>query len=413
MFIKINKNVFKVNIDTILYVSFLLTTTSFFFFDSIRSLQTLFSLLVALAILSRRKLQFATILLPLFLIVLFINGIKILNIENYGLVGAASPSGLNILIFFSCLITEKPSFIYKIFDFYLKIFIFMNSFSIFYYINILFNWGAAYEIINLGGRGFIYRNYSNLAIFTDYTIYNFGSFTISRLGGMFEEPGMLGTYAGVLLVADIIAFPNRKFTKFILAIFGILSISFAFAIFILFIGCYYLATIKFQRKKTIITFIIAIILITGITRAVPEEIRIGYDILLFDRFSLENGQLVGDNRDPYKQQFEKYLQKATILQLALGNGIGSNQQSAEASYSSYHKYLYELGFLGFSLLLLYPIYFLVYIPCKFKKFRYLPLTVVCGLSLYQRPDFLSSHYFILYAIILFVLGKRYKFNMLK
>lgn len=401
-FLSINYN--KSIIDIILYLIFLLSTTSFFFFDKIKSWQTLFSLLVSLVILYRRKRRkLKSKLLPfIFLIVvLYINITKIINIERYNSIVVASPSGLNFLIFLSCLITEDSYFIYKIFDYYLKIFIFMNSFSIYYYINILFDWGAAYEMISLANDDFIFRNYNNLAIFLDPTIYKFGSFYISRLGGMFEEPGMLGTYAGILLVIDIIVFPKRKFTKFMLVTFGILSISLAFAIFLFFILIYYIYyyIIISKSTKKIIILMIIIFSIISITGLVPAEIRNAYEILLFNRLEIKDNRLAGDNRAIYQNIFESYLKRANVVQLAFGNGINSNTDQ-EAQYASYHKFIYELGFIGFSLLLIYPIYFLIYIPLRSKKIRhYLLLTIVCGLSLYQRPDFFSSQMIMLYIII--------------
>lgn len=421
-------NIYKsINIDIILYLSFLFFTTTFFFFEETK-LPTLFSLLVSLLILYRRrknKLKKIKIIFPLILIILYINITKILNLEELE-ISAASPSGLNLLIFFSCIITEKSYFIYKIFDYYLKIFIFMNSFSLYYYINILFNWGAAYEMVSLGSGDFYFRNYNNLAIFVDGTIYKFGEFYISRLGGMFEEPGMLGTYAGILLVIDIILFPKRKFTKFMLVTFGILSVSFAFSFFLIFILIYYVLVLikliiryyKYNKlllkkllRKIICWMIILIISITTIIERLPKEIKDAYEFILIERFEIKDNQLAGDNRAVYQKYFESYLERASVVKLAFGNGIGKNDP--EARYASYHLFLYQIGFIGFSLVLIYPIYFLVYIPLRSKKLRYLPLTVVCGLSLYQRPDFLSSHYFMLYSIILVFFGSKHKFNLPK
>lgn len=210
---------------------------------------------------------------------------------------------------------------------------------------------------------------------------------IPRLGGMFEEPGMLGTFSGILLAFDILFFPKKITRKVILSIYGILSLSMAFYIFAAFIGLYLL---RKHFKKVMIYVLLFSVLAVLFT---PPPIKEAVQVTILNRFTIgENGWLEGDNRySIYADQFNTYFNNANTYQILFGNGIGSNNNEG-AHFATYQGYIYEAGILGFFLMFIFLSYFLLYLPFKYKRKDILLLTILPILSIYQgrqSVDFLT------------------------
>lgn len=391
------QDLFVVNKDKVkifFVTAVVLFSISFFFFDPSfspfgRAIQSLviYGSIFLLLILDGFKLKLT---LPFF--VLF----SYLFILNYSRVGDLSAfsysnlifSGTNILLFLAITYKRfKGEIFLRSFDIIVYLFVLLNIFSLIFYISIFLNIYTPYDLINLGGRGYFYRDYFNLAIFTDYTIYPFGPYVIPRLGGMFEEPGMLGTFSGILLAFDILFFPKKITRKVILSIYGILSLSMAFYIFAAFIGLYLL---RKHFKKVMIYVLLFSVLAVLFT---PPPIKEAVQVTILNRFTIgENGWLEGDNRySIYADQFNTYFNNANTYQILFGNGIGSNNNEG-AHFATYQGYIYEAGILGFFLMFIFLSYFLLYLPFKYKRKDILLLTILPILSIYQgrqSVDFLT------------------------
>lgn len=400
----------------LLYFSILFLNTEFYFFDGIDYIPRYISLgvsiiLTALLVVIKKKVKIHYTILILFAYVIIFNLSKIINYSRYDILFLIYPVLLDKIIFLSIFLRENSKIVKSVFNLYLKVVIIMTLPSIYYFFNILLNWGHKYELVSIEGRG-PFINYNNIAIFA--AIFNFGSFKISRLGGMFIEPGALGTWASILLVADILLFPKRKSTKIILIILGILSLSFAFFIGLIFIIIYYIIILFMNKKNNILVDKKDIIIILLVLLAViilllfllPEDIQNAFNYIVLQRFAItEEGTLVGDNRRIDLILYNNYLQNdATYQDILIGKGPNAAYEDRIA-VASVFSILYNTGFIGFSVLVIFLIYFFVYIPLKTSNFKVLIITIYPLLSIYQRTDIFSAKYLLLYAVIYISLKK--------
>ncbi|MDA8090979.1 MAG: hypothetical protein M0Z61_12275 [Nitrospiraceae bacterium] len=391
------------SLDIALYVLFLFFNTTFFFFDLFHfgKLNSLIAALIAMAIALRKNSGFK-FLPPVFFFFLFVllsNISKLINYDKYGFFSAAYVSTLFQFIFLGYLLSEDKAVLKKVFDVFLKLLLVLTVPGIIYYFLILFSVNIPYHHVDLGGRGvFLYRDYQNLAIVAEYPyIFHIGRFTITRLCGMFEEPGMLATILGVLLIADMIVFPEKKRRKYFIIAAGLMTFSFAFMIFLLSMSLFYM-------KKRHVWKIVAAIFILALAYIVlaPAELKNMLNILVFNRFiptedASSHGMMVlsGDDRIGFLLMFLDYFKNETLITQLFGNGPGSNQ-----IFLSFAPIIYEYGLIGFFLVISMLAYFFIYLPVRSGKKKYLLLTLMPLLSMYQRPDFISGYYFIAYAMMM-------------
>lgn len=270
-------------------------------------------------------------------------------------------------------------------------FIIINTLSFFVFVLFTFKIPLPYETINLAGRGFLYNKYLNILIVCNYVNIDYGNFIISRFNGAFPEPSWLGTYAGLLLIIDLILFPNEKLKRNFIIFLGLFTFSFAFYIFLIFFLIF-----KISFKRIIYISILATVSIFFLLKFIPQKPMEYISLMTIERFTVKDGKLVGNNRAIDDMKFNKYLDRASGITLLFGNGKGRNGDN-EASYSSYVGIIYESGFIGFGLFLLVHFYYLIFLPVKFKQYKYLIITILPILSIYygvQVIGFLTLLYFI-------------------
>ena len=371
--------------------SFYFFNPSFFYPGRIIQSIVIYYLLFILLYLENFKVQITIPLIILFIHLFIYNYSGIFNWNSINLSNLFF-SGTNILLLFAISYKRMKGEIFlKAFNNIVFIFILCNIFSLLIYIIIvILNINLPYELINLGGRGFIYRNYFHIAIFNDYAVYQAGIYKVLRLCGIFEEPGMLGTYVGIIMIFDFIFFPNKKNRKIILLIYGVLTLSMAFYSFLFFISTYLL----FQKKGLKIT-VITLIFVLIIVLCIPSEIKNVFEINLIQRFyfNRETLRFEGDSRYTlFYNKFQNYIKYySNNWQILFGNGKGSNSEHSEARYSAYYGIIYEEGYIGFFNILIFLFYFFIYRPIKNNKSIVLLLTVPLILSIYQgrtSADFL-------------------------
>lgn len=393
------------NFTVIVYLILLLLNTPFFYFDlySIPGLVTIVSSPFMFIIVMRNKIKVLPIVFLLFFYVFIINLSKFTNIERYSLIDSIYISALFPCLFAAYLISEKEYVIKRVFNLYTYIMILLCIPSIFYYFNIMFNIGLPYDMVALGDRSAMFRNYNNLAIFTDYSIITVGKFNVARLCGLFGEPGALGTIMGVLLVADTVAFPEKKVRKALILAIGFLTFSlFFFVTLILYI-------IYSLRNISCIRLVQLCILVTIVVTILPSDIKEAFDYFILQRitFSGDTQWFAGDNRLDFGIRFRDYLDTASPYQMFFGNGVKSSVLDAGAQYASFHGILYDAGFIGFLTIIIFYSYFYLYRPFIVRAWPYLLITIMPMLSLYQRGD-VTSYYYILAAIVVYHSFKSYK-----
>jgi hypothetical protein len=255
-----------------------------------------------------------------------------------------------------------------------------------------------YSLIGLSGRGELYRSYAGLAVVGDYSLLTISGVTISRLCGMFEEPGLLGSVLGVFLAIDVVFFPGRHAArKLLLAGFGILTGSLAFFVMLSFVAVHFVFASGARLGRTAL----AVALVTAVlsTSAVANQAA---QLFFLGRLEFNSDRGVyGNNRAVYGERFtNEYLTKAKFSRVLLGNGPSSNSENAEGQFSSYLGIVYENGVLASVLLLAFVAYFAA-IPLAYWRSP-LSFLVLLGpfLSLYQRPDFQGTSYLLLFAMLL-------------
>lgn len=383
---KLNKERIEIFVITILGIfsfSFYFFDPSFSAFGNIFKSVVIYSFVFALLLLEGFKIRISLPLILLFTYLCIYNYSGIFSLIDFDYADFFF-SGVNILFFFAIIYKRmKGSILLKTFDNIIFIFILVNFLSLFFWILIFLNIDIPYKLISLGGRGFFYRNYFNLAIFNDYGSNLVGTFKVFRLCGIFEEPGILGTYAGILLAFDFLFFPKKKTRKIILLIYGFLSLSMAFFVFLIFIFLYFICK---KPVKSIVFMLIFIILFTLFISIIPNPIKDFLNYKIIGRFSIdkETGKFIGDNRYRlYHDKFQNYIKyDANNYQLLFGNGKDTNMRK-EAGFSSYVKYIYESGYIGFLIMITFLAYLLIYNPIKYKKTKVILLTILPILSIYQ------------------------------
>lgn len=407
------RTVAAINVDFWAYTAFLFVTTTFFFFDP--EAYTPKIVIVAVSwiflgiVIARRTFRFQPVFFLSIAYLLLIQVSKFSGVDRFdSILDLVYPWGLVNILFMLYFLSEDRKLALKVIDRYISIFVLLNIPSIFFFFALMLNLGLDYQLVTLGGReGTMYRNYYNLAIFGDYQILSYGGVTVARLAGLFEEAGMLGTYVSVLLATDLIAFPKRRLRKLALLTLGVLSLSLAFYVFLL-LAALYAATRRNNGKQIVVMLCV----ITGATAFVPDAIQEPFVNLVVERFQTnDEGFLEGDSRYiEYSRRYSDYLASASSSELAVGHGARSNRLEKAANYASYQGIVYEGGFIGLFLVVSFTAYFLFWLPLRKRDYSTCILSIFPVLSLYQRPDFLSSYFIVIYAAIFFMSSARNESN---
>jgi hypothetical protein len=148
---------------------------------------------------------------------------------------------------------------------------------------------------------------------------------------------------------------------------------------------------------------IAVCMVGIIAALAPDGLRDAFSNLIVQRFQVsEDGFLEGDTRYiEYSSRYSEYLRTATASELAFGHGARSNQLDERAHYASYQGIVYEGGFFGLLLVALFSGYLLLAGPLRAGAYSTCALCLFPMLSLYQRPDFLSAYFIVMYVAVYF------------
>ena len=201
-----------------------------------------------------------------------------------------------------------------------------------------------------------------------------------RFFGLYDEPGVIGTFSSVFLICD--NFDFKKKLNIVLLVSGILSMSLPFYAVIFF----YILTHVSWKYKILLVSIISIIAVS----LYNNEIIYYY---VFRRFTFEDGTFVGDNRtiDSFESFYKNFKNGPDYL-WGLGAGTSALQNYGG---SSYKQIIVDYGFLFFIVYVI-ALYANGFSITKWKKSIF--YGIIIFLVLYQRP-FISS---IVYVFIIIV-----------
>ncbi|GBF33831.1 hypothetical protein DCCM_2942 [Desulfocucumis palustris] len=297
-----------------------------------------------------------------------------------------------MLLIFEFLLLDASNKV-KVFHYFRKIMVVLLFFGILVYGMRMVLGTGLFEQVNFYSQNIAEHGYYYLRLCQFYILE--GGY-VSRLCGPFNEPGVVGTFAALLLIAD--QFDLRKKGNIVLLVAGVLSFSLAF--FILCAGYIVLCAATERRKDFLVIILIVVILLVFLLpylRSVSTVI----DELAY-RFTITGDGLAGDNRtdDVYEAFFSSYMQTADRW---LGLGTGAKDSLTRGANLSYKTLIIEYGIIGFAYLSLG----LLFLPMvgKWKNRRCIYFVLLFLASIYQRPNVMVLSY-----LVLLIGGTEYCFS---
>lgn len=217
---------------------------------------------------------------------------------------------------------------------------------------------------------------------------------VTRLCGLFNEPGYLGTMIAFVLCTENMNLKDKK--NIIMFIAGCCTLSVAF---FLIVALYTIIT-KVKDPK----YIIPLVLLFAFYFFVLPHIHFSNVAVqrLVNRLSFANGALVGDNRSNsvIDGVLADVLSSPEYMLWGYGNGYTSTLTYL-GGISTYKSYIINFGLVGFGLIFIPPILEAIR---QSRMNRTIVIYIICFvLSIYQRPNIYSLSYFaVLYGGIIYM-----------
>jgi hypothetical protein len=213
---------------------------------------------------------------------------------------------------------------------------------------------------------------------------------IYRNGGIFDEPGFLGTVSAFILMAERYNLKNKQ-NLFIFFI-GVSSLSFAFLLLTM---LYFILSIKKSFKYILVMIVTFTILLEFYPNSPLNEFTIERLTMFID------GNKLSDNRDIHLSKNWEDWKSSDIKGIFFGN-----IQTDEGS--SWKSLLIRSGLTG--VFALFIIYFFIFKKINYKQLGYYEYIFILLfiLSLYQRQDILNP-----YMLLIFMVGLNSKYFILK
>lgn len=274
------------------------------------------------------------------------------------------------------------SYLHSVIDKFSKIYAFAITPSIFVYILVMFlGVSLSYNIIEPLNvvKDYDYLQYPFLLINNKLDV---GTF---RFEAYFDEPGVVGTISGCLLLMRGLRMKRWEFWPILIS--GVLSLSLAFFVMLL-------ANIAIFQKTKIKLYFITIFF--GLAFLLSTDEILGD--LIFDRITIEDGRLGGENRTTGSMEVF-YQRFVGSEQYIFGYGNGYSEKVVNFGGASYKDFIVNNGIFGFGLLVVISLLFgLVYL--KLTK-QYLVFIFIFGSIIYQRPFITHLLYFSLIYLSIF------------
>lgn len=236
--------------------------------------------------------------------------------------------------------------------------------------------------------GVYYRNYGgSLALSTE--IYSTGIGEVYRFTSIYDEPGVVGTVAALLLLAN--RFNLSSVSSKVILISGVISFSLAFYILVF---VYLLIRNPLFLIKLLVPFFVMLLVFFNELNNIEL-----IDKFFFNRIKnlLVDPESVDNRVDLcFANEFSSFVQTDSLI---IGNGAWAHTFLG-CDVSSYLIIFYNHGFLGFGLIVLFYLFYLLILIGKlnFKVFLYLtPFILTFVLALYQRPDFFAMWIIVIFS----------------
>lgn len=227
-----------------------------------------------------------------------------------------------------------------------------------------------------------------------YTAYPFlvipNMIEIPRFYGIFDEPGVVGTYAIMFLTIEKLNF--RKWQNWAIFISGIFSLSLFF-----YLGFFLIYIVNVLREKgsLVKTFVsLGFVAIIGFIFVIQENSVLYESIGSRLQYDEQDRTFSGDNRSVsfLKDRYDKVKWSSPVFYLGgkLGGASDKFVEEINEGGASYRNMILKIGLLG---TILYTLFFILYfkrnVAKRFDRFLYL---FVIFLVIWQRPYFIDIGY---------------------
>ena len=291
----------------------------------------------------------------------------------------------------ACLLLFPSVFLSGIFNKFCKLYSALLIPSIIAYILVvILNIDIPYHIIDPLNELKNY-NYKVYPFLVQNNVSHLGTF---RFEGYFDEPGVIGTISGSIILIKGINW--RKWDTWIILISGLMSLSLTF--YIMLILCL-IVNAEFK-------ILVPAILIIGFLILLFRDNEI-FNSLIVERLVIEDGSWAGNNRTVagFDTYFKKFLHSDYFY---FGYGNYYAQNIVNVGGSSYKDLIINYGIIGFIFILFIPILSAISrMGISRKSFTYI-LTFCC--IIYQRPYLTSPAYFVLLYLSIFYLKEFYVYR---
>lgn len=217
-----------------------------------------------------------------------------------------------------------------------------------------------------------------------------------RLCGIYDEAGKLGTMAALFLTAERYQIKNNKINIIVL-LAGALTFSLSF--YVITILYYILDNIMKRKLKNILALFMIVI-------AYIVFVNINIDIpivkTLQSRILITSTGISGDNRtNVFFEELFNEFKNSDIKHILFGYGegaIGIVQNTRNIDGSSYKSLIYNYGYVGFGISIIWIICWAIVVGKKYKNcFNYIIIfTIIYLMNIYQRPSLFYPPYMIIY-----------------
>jgi len=240
--------------------------------------------------------------------------------------------------------------------------------------------------------GYYYKNYF-LAIYTANDSAFLGY--IGRFCGVFNEPGVVGTFSALFLIAD--RFDLTKKDNLIFLISGLLAFSFAFymmiGVYLLLFGLMTSELFRSRKKWMYFGAGIVCLIVVVVLWLCNSSFHNLLNELIISR--LKRFMVGDDNRTTlvFDAVYSSFKTNGGFFHHLFGNGFGSVVFNEElTNTSSYKTQIYDLGYFGLIYLYTICIYAnMVVNPLKNRKAK-MALLCIFLMSTYQRIGILDVSY---------------------
>lgn len=213
-------------------------------------------------------------------------------------------------------------------------------------------------------------------------------FSYFRFCGCYDEPGVVGTIAGVMLITN--RWNMRDWKNVVLLLSGVFSFS---LYFYLLQFLYFLLYAKVRYK------IVVLLLLTGLFLYLQNDELVNKFVLA--RLDFSGGEFSGDNRTTVSfDSWYNHFLFATNFWIGCGKGMAEMVDSGGASYK---HLIVDHGFIMFAVYMSSFLY-LVWRNHSLSK-DFLIIAVVLFSLIYQRPFIFSYLYLFLLVSPIYVLKK--------